>query len=312
MLGDPVKRKKGYKRGFWSKKGIKQTFLEEQRRYLWNDDYFRKVLVPLLNLTKDSVVLDVGCGLGFLGQKLGEAVKNRKVIGVDLDPKLVDSARKRLTDCSSGTTYDFRVGDAYELPVESDSVDLAICQALLMHLDSPETAIDEMKRVTKRGGIVTAIEPQYSRQFNFDTAVEILSPSVEDRAQMWRWNALTDAGKERLGKGDNEIGAKISHLFFQRGLRVVEVRAMDRAYWLIPPYEGHELELKHLLIAPETYIEQSDMRSEFLAGGGTEKEWKQYFSVMKEIHKVTQLQVGNKTYASTSITTAIITIAEKP
>lgn len=304
-------KKEGFKEGFWSEKEIKETFLEEQRRYLWNEDYFGRVLVPLLNLRGDSVILDAGCGLGFLGQKLSECVTNGKVIGVDLDPKLIEAARARLAHSSSGTVYDFRVGDAYDLPVQSDCVDLAICQALLMHLDSPERAVAEMKRVTRKGGVVAAIEPNYARQFYFDTAVETLNQSVEDRTRVWRWNVIIDAGKKKLGRGDNEVGARMSYLFFKSGLRVKDVRAMDRAFWLVPPYEGHEVEIKHALIPPETYVEQLDLRNEFLVGGGTEEEWAEYFELMREIHRITQQQVEDKTYATTAITTVIITIAKK-
>jgi ubiquinone/menaquinone biosynthesis C-methylase UbiE len=46
--------------------------------------------------------------------------------------------------------FDFRVGSAYELPIEDDSVDLAICQCVLMHLEDPMKAVSEMKRATKK------------------------------------------------------------------------------------------------------------------------------------------------------------------
>ncbi|MBS7632917.1 class I SAM-dependent methyltransferase, partial [Candidatus Bathyarchaeota archaeon] len=87
--------KKGFAEGFWSKEEVKDIFLDEQRTYLFNEDYFRNILVPLFMLRRDSVVLDVGCGLGFLGMKLAGYVPEGKIIGVDLDPKLIEEARKR-------------------------------------------------------------------------------------------------------------------------------------------------------------------------------------------------------------------------
>jgi ubiquinone/menaquinone biosynthesis C-methylase UbiE len=304
-------KKKGFDEGFWSKDDVKETFLEEQRQYMWNEDYFKGVLVPLFGLKKDSVILDVGCGLGFLGEKLAEFVPDGKVIGVDLDSKLIEAAKKRVTRNTRSTAFDHHVGNACDLPIESDHVDLAICQTLLMHLDEPLKAISEMKRVTKKGGRVVAIEANYSGLSFFDTAYEALNQSTDERAKLWRWNLTVNAGKKKLGKGDNEIGPKVPHLFYKSGLKVVDVRSIDRIFWLIPPYEGHELEVKHMLIPADTWIEQVGIREEFLAGGGTESEWKEFYKLLLEADKITRQQVSDETFTSSQIPAAVIAVAEK-
>ena len=303
--------KKGFKEGFWSKDDIKETFLEEQRQYMWNEDYFRGVLAPLFKLKRDSTILDVGCGLGFLGEKLAESVPEGRIIGVDLDAKLIEAATKRAAHRTHGPSFDFRVGNAYSLPVESDHVDLAICQTVLMHLDEPQKAIAEMRRVTKKGGRVVAIEANYSGHSFFDTAFEMLNLSIDERAKVWRWNLIMDAGKKKLGKGDNEIGPMVPHLFHKTGLKVVDVRSIDRIFWLIPPYEGHELEVKHMLIPADTYIAQATIQQDFLAGGGTEDEWKEFHALMLKTDEITRQQVTAKTFASAQIPAAVITVAEK-
>lgn len=303
--------KKGFSEGFWSKDEIRDTFLDEQRKYIWNKDYWRNVLVPLFRLKHDSVILDVGCGLGFLGLSLVEFVRHGKIIGVDLDPKLVEGAKRRAEKRGLGRAVDFRVGNAYELPLDSEVFDLSICQTLLMHLDEPTRAILEMKRVTKKGGRVVAIEPDYVGESFFDTAYETMDLTLKERVKLWRWERILTVGKKKMGKGDNEIGLKVPYLFFKSGLRIVDVRCLDRVFWLVPPYQGHELELKHIMLPPESWVEKLDMRTEFLAGGGTEKEWSEYLSLMKKAHRIHQKQIKEKTFVGLWLTAATITIAER-
>lgn len=305
--------KKGFAEGFWSDEEIKELFLEKQREFAWNDDYWRNIVVPLLNLKHDSAVLDVGCGLGFLARKLAEYHPNGKSIGVDLDPKLVESARKVAQKTFPNHAFDFRVGNAYELPVESDSVDLAICQTVLMHLEEPAKAISEMMRVTKKGGRVVAIEPDYGSVGFFDSAYEKMGYTVDDRAKFWRWELIRRRGKKKLGKGDDEIGSKLAPLFFENGLRVVDVRSSDRLFWLIPPYDRkwNDLELEQVLLSPEFYFEKLDTRAEFLTGGGTEDEFKEYLDLMKKEHAVRQQQVKEKTYVSSLAQAFVVAVGEK-
>lgn len=310
MNNDSDPERKGFAEGFWSKDEVKNVFLDEQREYLLNEDYFRKVLVPLFGLREDSVIVDVGCGLGFMGSKLAEFVPNGKVIGVDLDPKLIEEARRKAISRGTGV-QEFRVGNAYKLPLDDDSVDLSICQTLLMHLDEPLRSIEEMKRVTKTGGRVVAIEPDYASYSFFDTAYEALGFSFEERCSLWRWDRIIAVGKKKLGRGDNDIGMKIPYLFFKSGLHVLDVRCFDKVFWLIPPYEDRELELKHLLIPPDELVEQLDLRPEFLAGGGTEEEWGEYLRIMRRMYEAQRKQVEEKTFVSSLFQVATITVARK-
>lgn len=312
MSSDAVE-KKGFKEGFWSDDEIKEIFLDKERRIIWNKDYWRNTLVPLLKLKPNSVILDVGCGLGFIGQSLAEFVPQGRIIGVDLDAKLIELARRISEKTLPNRVFDYRIGSAYNLPVESDTANLSICQCMLMHLDDPEKAIAEMTRVTKKGGRVVTIEPDYASVSYFDTAVQEMKYSVNQRVSFLRWEMLRKLGKKKLGKGDDDIGTKLPFLFYKEGLHITEVRTFDRVFWLIPPYqrEGNDIELEHVLLDPEFYMEKLDTRKEFLAGGGTEDEFKEYFDLVKKEHEVRQRQVKEKTYVSSVSQALVITIGEK-
>ncbi len=135
--------------------------------------------------------------------------------------------------------------------------------------------------------------------------------SLEQRVKLWRWGKILTIGKKNLGRGDNEIGSKVPYLFFKSGLRVVDVRCFDKAFWMIPPYQGHELEMKHLLIPPEELVKHLDMQAQFLAGGGIEKEWSEYLDLLNRAHELHQKQIEDGKFVGLTIQAAIITIAEK-
>lgn len=72
--------------GFFPKKRLGQHFTV-------NSDILQR-LVSHASITKDDIVLEVGAGLGFLTQLLSS--KCKKVIAVEVDPKIVRILRKQL------------------------------------------------------------------------------------------------------------------------------------------------------------------------------------------------------------------------
>ncbi len=303
---------KAFEKGFWSQKEVKNTYLNERKQYIWNKDYFERTLLPLFALNEDSKVVDVGCGLGFFTEMLSVYVPKGKVLGIDLDSKLVEEAQKRVGTLRGREVPEFRTGDAYNLPLPNGFADFTICQTLLMHLSDPAKAIKEMKRITKRGGTVSAIERDYTGMTSFDTGMEKMCLSLEKRLLLRRADMLINEGKRRLGRGDNEIGSKVPILFHRNGLQILDVRVIDRVFWLIPPYMGHELELKQYAEPPEIWVKQLGIRDHFMAGGGTEEEWNKYHALIQEIFDIQRQQIENASFASVTMAPATITVARRP
>jgi hypothetical protein len=84
-------------------------------------------------------------------------------------------------------------------------------------------------------------------------------------------------------------------------------------FWLIPPYdkEGNDIELEQVLLSPEFYFEKLGTHDEFLAGGGTEKEYTEYLNSLKKEHEARQQQIKEKAYISSLTQTLVIAIGEK-
>jgi SAM-dependent methyltransferase len=102
-------------------------------------------------VTNDSVVVDFGCGRGredpipFRRALRNLKGKVAKVIGLDVDIVAKDNP----------TIDEFHLlTSASSWPLESDSVDLTICDYVLEHLPDPETFFLEARRTLRVGGIL--------------------------------------------------------------------------------------------------------------------------------------------------------------
>jgi SAM-dependent methyltransferase len=89
--------------------------------------------------------LDVGTGAGTLALALAPLV--REVVGVDVVPELLESARRK-----APPNVTFVEADATRLPFEDESFDLVCCRRTLHHVARPELAVAELTRVTRHGG----------------------------------------------------------------------------------------------------------------------------------------------------------------
>lgn len=103
-------------------------------------------------LRPGDVVLDIGSGGGLDALLAAERVgPTGKVIGVDMTPEML--ARARAAAAKGGyRQVEFRAGRADELPVESDSVDVAVSNCVINLCVDKGRVFEEAFRVLKAGG----------------------------------------------------------------------------------------------------------------------------------------------------------------
>jgi SAM-dependent methyltransferase len=126
-----------------------QTYDQPLRLFPIEHPTMRMLLDPL----PPSVVLDAACGTGRYSAYL--AGRGHRVIGVDRSRAMLAKARAKLPK------IDFRDGDLEALPLQSGSVDAAVCALALVHLPEVGKAIAELARVVRPGGrvIVSDVHP---------------------------------------------------------------------------------------------------------------------------------------------------------
>ena len=88
-------------------------------------------------------ILDAGCGPGRVGGRLAEL--GHQVVGVDLDPTLIDAARE------DHPGADWLVGDLAQLDLSAASLphefDIAVCAGNVMTFLDPTTRRDVLARI---------------------------------------------------------------------------------------------------------------------------------------------------------------------
>jgi ubiquinone/menaquinone biosynthesis C-methylase UbiE len=121
---------------------------------------YKKKSYQLLNIASGSSVLDIGCGTGDDVLALAELVGPKgKVIGLDNSELMIEEANKRSKQ--KQLPVQFRLGDIYNLDLADDTYDGCRADRVFMHLPDRQQALSEMIRVTKPGGRIVVIDPDW-------------------------------------------------------------------------------------------------------------------------------------------------------
>jgi ubiquinone/menaquinone biosynthesis C-methylase UbiE len=121
----------------------------------------------LLRLMPRMVIADLGAGEGTFSQLLAQRAE--KVIAVDNSEKMVEYGGMMALK-NGVSNLEYRRGDLEELPIDSESVDLAFFSQALHHAQHPEKAIGEGHRILRRGGRVAVLDLV---KHNFEQAREM-------------------------------------------------------------------------------------------------------------------------------------------
>ena len=163
-------------------------------------------------LQSGMTLLDCGCGPGALTLGLAEAIAPGQVIGIDIEPRMIEramaSASERRVD-----NVRFQIANICEIPFPDHSFDSLFTSAVLEHLSDPGKALQEMYRVLKPGGCAGII--------NTDWGEPLISPPDESVRQFFE---LFERGFNHHG-GSLNRGRHLRQMMRQAGFTVIDFSA---------------------------------------------------------------------------------------
>ncbi|HEU0025580.1 MAG TPA: methyltransferase domain-containing protein [Ktedonobacterales bacterium] len=125
---------------------------------------YKELSYSLLNLEPGMRVLDVGCGAGVdLPALSGQVGPLGATVGLEFNQDLVREARKVAANHNDPTSSPIFVlhGDAHNMTIPTAEFERVRTDRALQHFSQPATAVHEMWRVLKPGGILTLVEPDW-------------------------------------------------------------------------------------------------------------------------------------------------------
>jgi SAM-dependent methyltransferase len=285
----------------WAEKCWKEMLVYQRKSAL--HEMSRDRIADFYGLRPGMTVVDVGCGLGFMGSNYWKYFgKGGLYVGVDNSSDVLRSAYEGSSTWAVGGLASFISGDAYHLPVADDSADCVMCQTLLIHLADPRRALKEMIRVTKPGCEVICQEPDNLSPRLAKSYWSLPEESVEALLLKAKVALLCNQGRIKLGRGDKSIGPQVYVMMKQLGLIDVDVRTSDYVPHLHPPYDSEREKVQVEMVSKE-HLDKNRYRTlrerekeEFLAGGGILDEWQRYCEYSDKLVAELRQQIDDKRY----------------
>jgi ubiquinone/menaquinone biosynthesis C-methylase UbiE len=179
-------------------------------------------LVQAAGVVPGQAVLDVACGTGVVAREAADRMGGRgRVVGLDLNQGMLTVAGRLRPDIQ------WRQGDAAELPFDTGSFDVVLCQAALMFFPDRARALREMARVAADGGTVAVqVWDRLEEQAGYRPFFEVVARHAgQDAVGLW---------SSYWALGDLEL---LAALFEAAGLRITATVTREGAVRSASPEE---------------------------------------------------------------------------
>jgi ubiquinone/menaquinone biosynthesis C-methylase UbiE len=182
----------------------------ESERLIDQSNILKNLLHKGTHYYSDEKVLEAGCGIGAQTRILAKMNPGATFTSIDISEQSLNQAHKVILD-ENITNVVLQLENILEMSFDNKSFDHIFVCFVLEHLEQPDKALLELKRVLIPGGSITIIEGDHGSCFW----------SPESIASVEVWNALIKAQIE-IGH-DPLIGRRLYPLLQQVGYHIEDV-----------------------------------------------------------------------------------------
>ncbi len=118
----------------------------------WVDEVQKRIVRSMLDSSNPKTVLELAIGTGRIGIDL--ACDGWQMIGVDIAFNMLQRAKEKAVRAAVDAQVCLIQGDAMQIPVASESLDLCLCVNALSLIPEYEEVLKEMARTLKPGGVL--------------------------------------------------------------------------------------------------------------------------------------------------------------
>jgi SAM-dependent methyltransferase len=167
----------------------------------WGEHALQQRIAELVHPREGDTVLDIGCGSGAAVRSLAKHLHKGLIIGIDPTPKMLELARRNTSFAALPCQTQFLHGAAEQLPLENQTVDLALAINSLHHWHDCQRGLAELGRVLKPGGRLLVIADLWDELPKVAPPPELAhtEPSPND------FKSLGDVQRELLRAGFGDI-----------------------------------------------------------------------------------------------------------
>ena len=170
-----------------------------------------------------QIVLDIGCGTGGPDIVIARELSPRRIIGIDVEPFLVEKGQRNIEDAKLGNIVELRLVDAGPLPFDDASFDVVFGKDSLIHIEDKAALYREVLRVLKPGG-------------RFAASDWLRSADADQLAGYKKWRSMTAHSFSMQTVDETEAEMRAA------GLKKVTTR--DRADWYAKSAENEVIMMK--------------------------------------------------------------------
>jgi ubiquinone/menaquinone biosynthesis C-methylase UbiE len=233
--------------------------LEAQAAFLWpkEEEVLERRAFP-----QDGRVLEVGCGPGFVTDRLIGLRRDGSIVAIDNDPEMIALAQTRFG--GRDASVEFLEASVLELPFADATFDAATARLVFQHLPDPKRALAELHRVLRPGArlFVTDIDDGWG------LLLEPEPPYLEEVT-------AAVAAMRSLRGGDPRIGRRLPSMLAEAGftelaLDVVALHTAvdggDSVTEILGSVAMLEPAVEAVLLSRETFDELSEFAARFERG----------------------------------------------